>query len=174
MANTTYLLIGIGSLVTSVAALGVSLYGAVKMGKAAKTLDASVDDLVNHTVVDIPDSVIETATRRAVDKAADRVATRAAESIKHEFDDDIRSAVKDAVRKQNETLNGKIKDEINKRVGYIDISDVKDEVIREAKKETADRLSKELDGIKADYNQHLNDIKDIYSSIAKDMKSAAI
>lgn len=162
------------SLVSSAGALVIASYGAFKMVKAANTLNAKIDDLVNNTVVDIPDAIIETATQRAVDKTAKEVASSAASKIAHEFDDDIRTAVNGAIAKEKESLRSEIKEEIKKKVGNIDISEAKEEVISEAKREVSDRLSNELDGIKAEYNKHLNDVKDIYSSIAKDIKSAAL
>lgn len=165
--------IAIGGAVVSGLALIVAGYGAYKMHKASKNLNAAVEDLSDNIVVDISDAVIEQATNKAVEKAADHAAQLAVASIKHEFDDEIRATVKDAVVKEKETLKSEIKEQIKKKVGYIDISDVQEEVKNEAKSEAMEKFKADLDAIVSSHNQELNSIKDIYSSIAKTMKGAA-
>ena len=166
--------LAIGSLVTSGVALIFAAYGASKMIKAAKKLECAVDDIAEDIDIDIPDSIVEEATNKAVEKAADHAAQITAAKITHEFDDTIRAEVHKAINKERESMKSEIKDHITKKIGYIDISDIQEEVKNEAKSEVAERLKGDLDGITASYNEQLNNIKTIYSSIAKDMKGAAI
>ena len=167
--NLIYLALGV-----SFGALATACYGAFKMVKAARTLNAKIDDLSSGIDIDIPDAVVSAAVEKAIDRMAGKAAADARDDVRREFSSEIRSEVKSAVSKEKEALRSEIKDEIKKHIGYIDISDVKDEVIKDAKLEVSDRLSRELDGIKEEYNKHLNDVKDIYSSIAKSMESAAV
>lgn len=170
--NTKNLLIA--SIAMSGVSLALSAYGAYKMYKAAKTLDAKIDDLAEGIDIDIPDVITQKAMEKAARDAANRAASDAARSITREFSSDVRQSVSEAVKKEKAALQSEIKDEIKRKVGEIDISDAKAEVVAEAKQEVSERLSRELEGIKAEYNQHLKDVSDIYSSIAKSMKSAAV
>lgn len=161
------------SLVTSAGALVTSAIGCFKMKKVADKVGITIDNMADNIDVDIPESVISAATDKAVEKAAEKAAREVTSSIKREFDRDIRSEVRKAVNSEKESIKSEVKEQIKKEVGYIDISNVKEEVINEAKSESMERFKADLDAVVSAHNQKLKDTQEIYSSIAKTMKSAA-
>lgn len=147
-------------------------YSAYKAHKMNERLNGVLDDISDNIDVDISDEIIAEATEKAVSKAADHAAQIAVASVKKEFEDDIKVYVQRAVAEQKGSMHTKIEEEITKRIGYIDISDAKKEVIAAAKSEAAERFQSDLDAILKNHNDELKNIQTIYSSIANSMKGS--
>lgn len=174
--NTSTIVIGGAAVVavaTAVYAVSQVYAANKKISSIAEKLNATLDevtDSIEFDAKDISDAIIEEAVEKAVDKAAKKAADDALSKVAHTFDDDIRRSVKDAVEAEKSNMKGKIKEQIEKQIGYIDINDVKREVVEAAKIKAAEKFQEDLDAVVTKHNDELKNIQTIYSSIADSMR----
>lgn len=172
MVNTNTLVgIGIG---TGIIGMIFGLVSLAKVDRMSKNLGVALDNIEDNIDVEIPDAVVEKATDRAVEKAVTKAAEAVAYKVTKEFDADIRSEVRKAVEAENKLVKTKVKEQIEKSIGYIDISEAKAEVVENAKEEAMEKFKSDLDAVLANHNKELESIQKIYSSIASTMKGAAV
>ena len=159
-------LIGLGIIGGFIATISYAVSMANKLDHVARKLDLTVEDLVDHAEIDIPDDVVDIAIDRAVErKVREYVAESCKKAIK-EVDSEINSEIKKTVRDEFDRQKGSVKDELKKQISHLDIREIKDEVIREAKETAAEKFKKDLDDILDKHNDELESISRIYSSIA--------
>ena len=105
--------------------------------------------------------------RQAAKKKADDLARKASASAVNQVRDIIRTEVKSAVDKAYADVKKSVAEELRRQVADIDISDVKEEVVERAKDKAAEKFESALDGVLNNFNDNLQNVAKIYSSIAK-------
>ena len=159
MKNETMLIIG-GIGVISASYIG---YLHNKVNKISKMLDVAVDNISSGIDVNISSDLIDAAVNRAVDRAADYAAREVVRNLSAE----IRSQVKRKVDMNSTDIKDSVGKEIARQVKNIDISDMQREVVNKAKDAVAEKFDRKLDGLLDDFNDNLQNVQKIYSSIAK-------
>ena len=170
--NTDKLLIG-GCIVLSVVSTGIALYSAAKLGSIGHKLNLSIKDLKNLTHIDISQKMVESHTEKAVAKAADKAAEKAIEKVRDDFDDILQDKVSNVLHDRYADIKDDVTREVKRQISKISIASLKsqivDDVKDELKDEVKDRIDDEIDDILSSYNDQLNSIGKIYSSIAESM-----
>lgn len=166
------------STIISLIGLGVATIGTVysiasgkRLKDVCRRLDVSIDDLVNKAGKDIQLDISDKAVNEAIDRLISEQVAASAPRIEAKIRSDLYSKISDEVKREVNAQYNDIKTnvvrEVKEKVGHIDISDVKKQVIADAKEEAAGRFRDELDNILERFNDQLSDVKKIYSSIAK-------
>ena len=158
MRNETKIVLG-------VVAIGVGYAGYVnsKLNKISGMLDVAVDNLASGIEVNISDDLLNSAVQRAVDREVGYISSR----ITRDLNTEIRSQVERSVDMSSADIKDSVSKEISRQVRNIDISDMEREVVNKAKDAVAEKFDRKLDGLLDDFNENLNNVQKIYSSIAK-------
>lgn len=128
-----------------------------KVKDVCEKLSLAYDELVEGVDVNINEAVVESAVETAAELASRKEASKAAEKIISEMRQDMKIRVRDDVDREFKSFSGKIKDEIEKKIGYIDISAVKDEVVERASSKAETKFNEELDSIATRFRSNLDD-----------------
>lgn len=136
-----------------------------KLNRFSEMVQVAVDDLAAKTEITISDDILDRAVQKAVDREVSYISTR----IVRDLNSEIRSEVKNSVDLSSVTIKSLASKEIERQVRNIDISDMEKEVVHRAKDAIAEKFDKKLDGILDDFNDQLQSVQKIYSSIAKSM-----
>ena len=152
----------IGILVT-IGGVGYIGYLHSKINELSSMVQVAVDDLAAQTEITISDDILDRAVQKAVDREVSYISTR----IVRDLNSEIRSEVKKSVDLSSVTIKSLASKEIERQVRNIDISDMEKEVVNRAKDAIAEKFDKKLDGILDDFNDQLQSVQKIYSSIAK-------
>lgn len=161
MGSSNKVLIGLGI----ICGIGYVGYLNYKINTLSRLLNVAVDDISSNIDVNISDDMLERATQKAVDREVGYVAGRVTRDLGME----IRSRVISAVNTSSDNIKDSVGVEIKRQVKNIDISDMQREVIRQAKEAVAEKFDSKLDGLLEDFNDNLNNVQKIYSSIANSM-----
>ena len=163
---TVAAVVGVGS-ITSLVLAG---YSARRTKKLTKKLDTTLDKLMEKTEVNISESIIETAVNAKVDKVVTNEVTSAAKkavkSIEEDMHNTIKKEVSDSVKDRSEAIERGIKDEYDKLLSAIDITDLKKEIKAEAKKKMMKQLDGTFDILVGEQSENLAKLNKIYDSIA--------
>ena len=162
MMKDTKLVIGILVTIGGVSYIG---YLHSKINELSSMVQVAVDDLATKTEITISDDILDRAIQKAVDREVSYISTRIARDLNSE----IRSEVKNSVDLSSVTIKSLASKEIERQVRNIDISDMEKEVVDRAKDAIAEKFDTKLDGILDDFNDQLQSVQKIYSSIAKSM-----
>ena len=152
----------IGILVT-IGGVGYIGYLHSKINELSSMVQVAVDDLAAQTEITISDDILDRAVQKAVDREVSYISTR----IVRDLNSEIRSEVKKSVDLSSVTIKSLASKEIERQVRNIDISDMEKEVVNRAKDAIAEKFDTKLDGILDDFNDQLQSVQKIYSSIAK-------
>ena len=161
MKNETMLIIG------GIGIIGASYIGYLhnKVNKISKMFDVTVDNLSSGIDVQISNEVVESAVDRAVERSADYAAREVVRNLNAE----IRSQVERKVYVNSTEIKESVGKEIARQVKNIDISDIEREVVNKAKDAVVEKFDRKLDGLLDEFNDNLQNVQKIYSSIAKSM-----
>lgn len=149
-------------------ALLISVIASRKSTKVAKVIGKTIDDLSEKDIAaDITKTLIEKAVDRNVKQQVENmlpgVAIDAIKSARMAF----KAVIEEEVNKQYADTKNEVKRALKERVGRIDISDVKREVVEDAKEEAEDKFRDELDNVLESFNNKLEDVGKVYTSIAR-------
>lgn len=177
MTVDTDTLIGFIGLTAGLIGIGYAIGTNRKMKDISETVGKSVDSIISEKKIDIPDDLINDVIREQVsekfDAAVDKRVKKACDDIvldaKTTMRNKIASAAENAVKSTYKAMEHEAKDQIEKELLCIDISDLKEEVKVEAKEAVAKKLESSMDEILETYNSNLVNIQTIYGSIAKAM-----
>lgn len=150
-----------------VASIVYALYTTHKMKSVCAKLDKSIDDVASNVKVDISDVLIDTAVEKAVEREAGVAVKRATDKAVKDIENDISKEVKSAVREHYSDLKEDVAKEMRKKVGEIDVTEIKEEVVEKAKNQLAEKFDGSLDGLLDKFNGDLDNVSKIYRSIAK-------
>ena len=163
--NKATVAIGV-ALVGAASAAGLCIANQVKFRKDIKKMEKSMADNID---VNIPESMVDEAVKIAVDRATSIYAGRAVNEMVSKLKSDIEREANSAVKKQFNVVKDSVKSTLESKIGDIDISEIRDEIVEEAKETVADKFKKDLDGILDDYKDNLRNVSKIYQSIADSM-----
>lgn len=177
MSINTDSLIGLIGLTAGLIGIGYAIGINKKMKAVSETVGRSVDSIISEKKIDIPDDLINDIIREQVlekfDTAVDKRVKKACDDIvldaKTIMHSKITNAAENAVKSTYKAMEHEAKDQIEKELLCIDISDLKEEVKVEAKEAVAKKLESSMDEILETYNSNLVNIQTIYGSIAKAM-----
>lgn len=153
--------------ILGVASIAYAFYTNHKMKSVCTKLDKSIDDVASNIKVDISDVIIDSAVEKAVEKEAGVAVKRATDKAVRDIESDISKEVKTAVREHYSDLKEEVAKEMRKKVGEIDVTEIKEEVIEKAKNQLAEKFDGSLDGLLDKFNGDLDNVSKIYRSIAK-------
>ena len=153
--------------VLGAASIAYALYTNHKMKSICAKLDKSIDEVASNIKVDISDVIIDSAVEKAVEKEAGVAVKRATDKAVRDIEGDISKEVKLAVREHYSDLKEDVAKEMRKKVGEIDVTEIKEEVVEKAKNQLAEKFDGSLDGLLDKFNGDLDNVSKIYRSIAK-------
>ena len=134
-------------------------------------LNKSIEKMTGKVHVDIEDPYIKEIVDRAVDREVDRkisaAASKAIDGVRSDMEKEIRKNVAAAYS----DLKGDVKKEMQKQVKDISVESIRQEVIDEAKEAAVDKFKDDMDVILKGYNADLENIRKIYSNIAKTLET---
>lgn len=138
-----------------------------KVKRVCENLDRSIEDLCKQDVsVDISKEVVDAAVNELVKREVDKCSNAVRLQVRHEMLADLRDKVSREVNAQYADIKSDVSKEVKDQVGRIDINEIKNRVVVEAKREAADRFQSSLDEISKQYSQNLANMDKIYSAIA--------
>ena len=158
MTNESKLIIGVLTVIGGVCYVG---YLHSKIDKLSSMIDVAVDDLSSKTQVNISDAVLDLAVQKAVDREVGYISNR----ITRDLNLEIRTQVKHTVNASSSDIKNSVSAENASQVKNIDISDMEREVVNKAKDAVAEKFDRKLDSLLDDFNDNLNNVRKIYSSI---------
>lgn len=148
---------------------GYALGTQSKMNQISDRLDHSIDELSKGIDVDIPKDLIDAAVQKAVDEKTAAAVKSATDAATKEVSKDIHRQVNAAIESQYQDLKDIVLAELKKKAANIDETRLKDEIIKEAKKQAEKKLDGSMDDILSKFNSDLDNISKIYRSIASTM-----
>lgn len=160
MTNESKRIIGVLTVIGGICYVG---YLHSKINKLLSMIDVAVDDLSSKTQVNISDAVLDLAVQKAVDREVGYISNR----ITRDLNLEIRTQVKHTVNASSSDIKNSVSAEIANQVKNIDISDMEREVVNKAKDAVAEKFDRKLDSLLDDFNDNLNNVRKIYSSIEK-------
>lgn len=157
--------------------IGYAIGANDKLKVVSNAVNKSVDSIIADGKVDISndliDDIIRTKTKDIVENQARRkveeACGKAVRNVETAMYIKISDAAEKAVNTTYESMKREAKEQIQKELRNIDISDLKEEVKTDAAELVKQKLSSQMDDILATYNANLMNIQTIYSSIAKTM-----
>lgn len=162
-------IMGIVGAIGGLVGLGYALGTQSKMNQISDRLDRSIDELSKGIDVDIPKDVVDAAVQKAVDVKTAAAVKSATDAATKEVSKDIHRQVNAAIESQYQDLKDVVLAELKKKAANIDEARLKDEIIKEAKKQAEKKLDGSMDDILSKFNSDLDNISKIYRSIASTM-----
>ena len=147
--------------------IGAAIYSGNKANKVAKKVGLTVEKLQDLTEVEVSDEIVNRAAEKAAKRAADEEVTRATKTIVNELTKYMEDNIKEQINEIYNDTKDSVTEEMKHQVSRISINGLKEEIKRETKRTMIDKLESSMDDILSDYNVNLNNIKNIYSSIAE-------
>lgn len=157
---------GIISMVGSVA------YGFYKQRQLEKAIDKLSDNGVNIDITDpLVREMVDRTIKREVGWRMDAASTQAIAEVKADMSKQIKTEVNAAYA----DLRSQVKAEMKKQVNNVDISEIRKEVIEEAKETAAEKFKSDLDSIIEktvdNYNAQIKQVTSIYESISNTLQA---
>lgn len=135
----------------------------------SQAVELTVDELSHKTTVDISEAVIEAAVQRAVNRELQSVT----KLVTRRLYDDIHREVQKSVHMSYAEIKSSVSDEVARQVKNIDMRAIEKEAVEKAKVAIAEKFDGKLDSLLDEFNENLNNVSKIYSSIAKTMSEKA-
>lgn len=147
--------------------IGYAIGQRKKLSDISNKVDKSIEELSTSIEVDFSDAIVRQAVDRAVERETVLAAKKATNRIVDDIEETISRQVKDAVDNTYSDIRKAVEDETIKKVSQIDIQSLKNEVVRQTKKQVAQKFDTSLNDILEDFNRNLNNVSQIYQSIAQ-------
>lgn len=125
-----------------------------KYEKAIEKISEGIEVNADNEIID---KAIEKAVNREVGGQIDKACTKAVSNLHYE----ISSKVRAAVEAEEKLLKEDTKKAIEKKISQIDISEAKDEVIKEAQTIVANRLEEDTKAIAKTYETSIKNVADL-------------
>lgn len=172
---TVLKMIEVGCSVGSVVFCGMDMLFSRKKEQEVRAfcelLSINMEDLKNDVKrADIPQKIVDEVVKEAVEDQVDAMVSATIRSITDSYRAEVRKKVNTEVKEAVDNMRPMIEDEIRRQIDDIDISTVKDRVIRDATKIATDKFTNELSTASAAFKGQINAMKDIYSSLADSLK----
>lgn len=149
-----------------VGALAYSMYNDIRIDKIAKNINVSVKELSDRTQVYATDAMVEKAIEKAVERAANRAVVDVKHRIEKKIEADVHKQVKDALDGLYSDFKKSVSAEMVKQASAINMKELREEVVEEAKEAAIKKFDDNLDHILEKFNSELDSVSKIYGSIA--------
>ena len=142
---------------------------AVKLRNVSDKLDIAASHLSGKVDIDedIVSSVIEQVVKEEAEVQVSKHMDKAARAIAGKYDSKIEDAIEEEMKLQRADLEKTLK----KKIGNIDISELKRKVMIEAKEECVNKLKDDLDELSDKYTEQVESMASIYETIASKIES---
>ena len=144
-----------------------------KMEKLAKKMNRAVDMIDSSTEVELSEELVNTAVQNAVDREARSAVTKSTDEAMRTVKEELNKEIHKAVYQYYDEIKPEIRSKIDEKIGDIDISEARREVIAKAKERVSEKFEQDLDGLLNKHNDNLDKVTKIYSSISDLMKTGS-
>lgn len=158
-----------GVLVLAGLATGYAVVTNHKLNRTIKSMGNAIDKVSKDVHVIVPDYIVNQAVEKAVDREVANAITREAKKATDNINKDIYKKVSDAVSENYSKIASSVSKELERQVKYLDIDSIKKEVAEAAKEEAISKFNGELEDVLKNFNNNLESVSRIYSSIAATM-----
>lgn len=143
----------------------------VELNKVSDKLDRAVDNLVDTKEIDIPKDMINRSIERAVDREVRAEVSATCKQAVKDVERDIRKEIRENVDEEFKKQKGEVAKELKRQINDLDITEIRKEVVREAKNTAAEKFKHDLDDILDKHNDELESVTRVYTSIADKLSS---
>lgn len=130
-------------------------YVGSKLRVLTKQIDSSVEDLSKKTAIDISQQLVDSAVKKAINDYAEKAAKDISDTLTSSLDKKINTTVKDTVASLKKEAVDTLSTRMNSALADISDSEVRKEIVEQAKNVLAKRFEKDLADISADYRAAL-------------------
>lgn len=163
------LIFGLGGFVVGLIGIGYAYGSRKRLNGICNKLDTTIDNVSKSIDVDVPDYIVQEAIGKAVERRVQQETINAVRKISKKIEDDIDLKVRTEIDMRSSTIRQEVKNKIAEEVAKISADDIADEIREEAKEKVAEKFDDELDDILSEFNNNLDHVSKIYSSIADKM-----
>ena len=159
-------IVGTLGLVAGILGVGYALGCRSKLAKVSERLDRSINDLANNTEIDIPKDLVDRAVEKAVAAEAKRAVEKATNDALAELKKDIQRKVSVAVDEEYESIKDIVLKKATDEAAKIDSARVRKDIEKAVYNASVDKFNDTLDDALGKFNDNLNNLSKIYSSMA--------
>lgn len=136
--------------------------------KLYKSLIKKVEDGIED--ISVPKELIDEAMNRKVSSAVNKAVVDISDKVLSNSKLQISSKAQEVVDSEFRNCRHDVKNTLKEKIGRIDISEIKEEVLDDCKDEIKSRFKDDLDKVMEEYKDQLNTISTIYKSVAEAIK----
>ncbi len=125
-----------------------------------KRLDKKVNGIADSLNVDVPDSIVEEALKKAANRAAETAIYKTSKDVLDEYSVSVRSEVRKSVDLAYANTKIDVKNELTRQISNVDISGIKREIIEDAKRKVEEELEDAIEKITDTFEEELDDAKE--------------
>ena len=137
-----------------------------------RAVDDAAEKLSGEIEVDIPEEMVNRALQIAIVRDSEKFVKQAVTAIQKETTNNLETEIKTEVNKAYSDVKSQIREKLNAAVGKVDISEVRKEVVADAKYEAAKRLRSDMDDILNDYKKSVEKAKEELEDTLSDCKGS--
>lgn len=137
-----------------------------------RAVDDAAEKLSGEIEVDIPEDMVNRALQIAIVRDSEKFVKQAVTAIQKETTNNLETEIKTEVNKAYSDVKSQIREKLNAAVGKVDISEVRKEVVADAKYEAAKRLRSDMDDILNDYKKSVEKAKEELEDTLSDCKGS--
>lgn len=134
--------------------------------RVCEKVSKKIDEISDDFEVDIPDSVVAKAVEKAVNNQVGLRVQSKIDILEHDIKQEIQQRLETAVKDNLELIEKNMASRIDAEISRNDMAELKRQVKRDATIKLSQRLDSDLNDILERYNSNLDNITEIYSSIA--------
>jgi hypothetical protein len=137
-----------------------------KLSKVSERLDTSINDLADNMEIDVPDAIMNEAIEKAVTVEAKKAVQAATKEALDDLKRNIHDTVSAAVEKEYANIKDSVLRETTDAASKINVERVRKDIETAAHKQAMAKFNDNLDDILGHFNDNLNNVSRIYSSMA--------
>ena len=134
--------------------------------RVCEKVSKKIDEISDDFEVDIPDSVVTKAVEKAVNNQVGLRVQSKIDILEHDIKQEIQQRLETAVKDNLELIKKNMVSRIDAEISRNDMAELKRQVKRDATIKLSQKLDSDLNDILERYNSNLDNITEIYSSIA--------
>ena len=134
--------------------------------RVCEKVSKKIDEISDDFEVDIPDSVVAKAVEKAVNNQVGLRVQSKIDILEHDIKQEIQQRLETAVKDNLELIEKNMASRIDAEISRNDMAELKSQVKRDATIKLSQKLDSDLNDILERYNSNLDNITEIYSSIA--------
>lgn len=151
---------------------GYAIGSRKKLNDICEKIDSKVDELSKDVDVDVPEKIIQDAVDRAVNREVRKQVDRAVATVISSTKSDINNEVCIAVKAIYPDIRKSCIEKVTEEVSKINVRDLKDAIREDAREKVAEKFDGQLDDIIEKFNDDLDNVSKIYTSIARKMSGS--